>query len=255
MNRKIQKFGWVPDLPDHRDYLYAAPQPVLAKLPTKIDLRKQCPPVLNQGQLGSCTANAIANAHLFNQMQQKAKTTFHPSRLFIYYNERAMEGTINSDAGAMIRDGIKSVAQLGVCSETEWPYAVGKFANKPDKTSYKNALQHQALSYQRVTQTLNQCKGCLASGFPFVFGFTVYESFESATVAKTGNAPMPKPKEKCIGGHAVLAVGYDDAKQRFIIMNSWGTDWGQKGYFTLPYSYVTESNLAADFWTLRIVEV
>ena len=255
MNRKIQKFGWVPDLPDHRDHLYAAPQPVLAVLPAKVDLRKKCPPVLNQGQLGSCTANAIANAHLFGQMKQKAKNTFHPSRLFIYYNERAMEGTINSDAGAMIRDGIKSVANLGVCSETEWPYSVGKFAAKPDKTSYKDALQHQALSYQRLTQTLNQFKGCLASGFPFVFGFTVYESFESAAVAKTGNAPMPTPKEKCIGGHAVLTVGYDDAKQRFIVMNSWGTDWGQKGYFTLPYSYVTESNLAADFWTLRIVEV
>ncbi|HEY3699214.1 MAG TPA: C1 family peptidase [Spongiibacteraceae bacterium] len=255
MDRKIQKFGWVPDLPDHRDHLYAAPQPVLAKLPVKIDLRKRCPPVLNQGQLGSCTANAIANAHLFNQMKQKATKTFHPSRLFIYYNERAMEGTVHTDAGAMIRDGIRSIAKLGVCNETQWPYTVGKFATKPSKTSYKSALLHQALSYQRVLQTLNQCKGCLASGFPFVFGFTVYESFESAAVANSGDVPMPATDETCIGGHAVLAVGYDDAKQRFLVMNSWGTGWGKKGYFTLPYSYLIDSNLAADFWTLRIVEV
>ncbi len=255
MERKIQKFGWVPDLPDHRDHVYAAPQPVLAKLPAKVDLRKKCPPVLNQGQLGSCTANAIANAHLFEQMKQKAKQIFHPSRLFIYYNERAMEGTVHSDAGAMIRDGIKSIAKLGVCNETAWPYAVGKFATKPSAADYKAALQHQALSYQRLSQTLNQFKGCLAAGYPFVFGFTVYESFESAAVAKTGNAQMPATNEKCIGGHAVLAVGYNEKTQRFLIMNSWGTEWGQKGYFTLPYSYLTESNLAADFWTLRIIEV
>jgi C1A family cysteine protease len=254
MNRKIQKYGWVPDLPDHRDHLYAAPQPVLAKLPAKIDLRKQCPPVLDQGQLGSCTANAIANAHLFEQMKQKVKNNFHPSRLFIYYNERAVEGTINSDSGAMIRDGIKSIAKLGVCSETDWPYVIGKFATKPKAANYKSALKNQLLSYQRVTQTLTQLKGCLASGYPFVFGFTVYESFESATVAKTGNAPMPKSDEKCLGGHAILAVGYDDKTQRFLIMNSWGSGWGKKGYFTLPYSYVTENNLADDFWTLRIVE-
>src|SRR5690349_3978557 len=114
MNRKISKFGWVPDLPDARDHMYSAPQPVLKKLPTKVDLRKKCPPVLNQGQLGSCTANAIANAHLFNQLAQKAKKKFLPARLFIYYNERAMEGTIDTDAGAMIRDGIKSISKLGV---------------------------------------------------------------------------------------------------------------------------------------------
>lgn len=254
MNRKIQRYGWVPDLPDHRDHVYAAPQPVLAKLPVKIDLRKQCPAVLDQGQLGSCTANAIANAHLFNQMKQKAKNCFHPSRLFIYYNERAMEGTINSDSGAMIRDGIKSIAKLGVCNETEWPYAIGKFTEKPSAANYKSALRHQALSYQRLTQTLNQLKGCLATGFPFVFGFTVYESFESATVAKTGNASMPKSDEKCLGGHAVLATGYDDKTQRFSVMNSWGSKWGKQGYFTLPYSYVTDADLASDFWTIRIIE-
>jgi C1A family cysteine protease len=255
MQRKIKKFGWIPDLPDARDHVYSAPIPLLGKLPAKVDLRPACPPVLNQGQLGSCTANAIANAHRFDQMKQNKAKVFPPSRLFIYYNERSMEGTVGQDSGAMIRDGIKSIAQLGVCGEKDWPYSVAKFANKPPAACYTDALDHQAMSYQRVAQTLTQMKGCLASGFPFVFGFTVYDSFESAAVAKSGDAPMPAAGEQVLGGHAVLAVGYDDSKQRFIVMNSWGTGWGKKGFFTIPYSYLTEANLADDFWTVRIVEV
>ena len=121
MERKVKGYGWVPDLPDARDYMYAAPLQVLTGLPPKVDLRPQCPPVLDQGALGSCTANAIANAHLFDQRKQKAKQPFLPSRLFIYYNERVMEGTVHSDAGAMIRDGIKSIAKQGTCAEKQWP--------------------------------------------------------------------------------------------------------------------------------------
>jgi C1A family cysteine protease len=253
MPRHIKKFGWIPDLPDARDHVYSAPIPVLGVLPSKVDLSPDCPPVLNQGQLGSCTANAIANAHRFDQLKQ-GNQAFGPSRLFIYYNERDMEGTVNEDAGAMIRDGIKSIAQQGVCDESEWPYAIAKFANKPNAGCYKDALDHQALSYQRVTQTLNQMKGCLASGYPFVFGFTVYEGFESDKVAKTGELDLPAQGEKVLGGHAVLAVGYDDKKQRIKVMNSWGTSWGKKGFFTMPYAYITDDNLADDLWTVRIVE-
>ena len=254
MPRQNKRFGWVPDLPDHRDHMYAAPLMIVTALPPKADLRPKCPPVVDQGQLGSCTANAIGNAHLFGQMKQGQPDAFLPSRLFIYYNERAMEGTVNSDSGAMIRDGIKSVAKQGACPEKLWPYQINKFTKKPSAPCYKEALKHQALSYSRVTQSVAQMKGCLASGYPFVFGFTVYDSFQSAAVAKTGTVPMPGQGEAVVGGHAVLAVGYDDTTQRFIVMNSWGTGWGAKGYFTIPYGYLTDSDLAADFWTIRIVE-
>ena len=253
MNYKIKSYGWIPDLPDHRDHLYAAPMEVVAKLPAKADLRPQCPPVYDQGQLGSCTANAIGAAFEFGLLKEK-KADFMPSRLFIYYNERAMEGTVKSDSGAQIRDGIKSIAKQGVCPEKDWPYVIAKFTAKPPAKTYKEALKNQALSYSRLTQSLSQLKGCLASGYPFVFGITVYESFESQEVAKSGNVPMPASHDKALGGHAILAVGYDDANQRFIIRNSWGPGWGQKGYFTLPYAYVIDSDLASDFWTVRIVE-
>ncbi len=247
------RYGWQPDLPDQRDHLYAAPLAAIGPVPAKADLRSQCPPVYDQGQLGSCTANAIAAAVQFDRLKQKI-SDFVPSRLFIYYNERVIEHTVASDSGAQIRDGIKSVGVQGDCPETEWPYVPAKFKTKPSSACYKDALKYKAVSYQRVTQTLGQLKGCLASGYPFVFGFTVYESFESAQVAKTGHASLPKSGEQTVGGHAVVGVGYDDAKQWFMVRNSWGDGWGLKGYFTLPYAYVTDDNLASDFWTIRIVQ-
>jgi C1A family cysteine protease len=254
MPRKTKGYGWVPDLPDGRDLLYAPPPTALAELPKRVDLRRGCPPVYNQGELGSCTANAISAALEFDQIKQRLKDTFTPSRLFIYYNERAMEGTVDSDSGAMIRDGIKSVAKRGACRETKWPYKIGSFRKKPSRPCYTEAKRYQALRYMRVTQTLGQLKGCLAAGFPFVFGFAVYESFESAQVARTGHAPMPKAGESNLGGHAVLAVGYDEARQWFICRNSWGAKWGMRGYFTLPYPYLVQSSLSRDIWTIRQVE-
>ena len=251
--RKIQRYGWTPDLPDQRDFLYAAPTPFQANLPSLVDLTSKCPPVYDQGQLGSCTANAIASAIEFDQMKQGIKT-FMPSRLFIYYNERFMEGTINSDSGAQIRDGIKTVSDQGICPESEWPYNIAQFSTKPSAQAYIHAKQEVVVLYQRLVQTLGTLKGCLASGFPFVFGFTVYESFEGARVAKSGILQMPESGEKAVGGHAVLCVGYDDKKQQFIVRNSWAASWGQKGYFRMPYAYLTSASLASDLWTIRGVK-
>jgi C1A family cysteine protease len=250
--RKIARYGWIPDLPDDRDHLYAAPPAFLTALPPFTDLRKHCPAVYDQGQLGSCTANAIGGAIEFERLKQDLPD-YVPSRLFIYYNERVIEGTVNSDSGAMIRDGIKSVASQGVCPEPEWPYDISKFTEKPPAQAYSDAKTDRAVSYQSLVQDLNQMRGCLASGYPFIFGFTVYESFESPAVAQTGHVPMPGPLERAVGGHAVMAVGYDDASQSFLVRNSWGPAWGMAGYFSMPYTYLIQDGLASDLWTIRIV--
>lgn len=249
--RKVTRFGWQPDLPDQRDEVYAAPPPPAGGLPESVDLRGKCPPVYDQGELGSCTANAIAAAMEFDRMKQKL-TDFVPSRLFIYYNERVMEGTVGQDAGAQIRDGIKSVNKIGAPPEKDWPYDIARFTRKPPHKAYVDAKLDRAIRYQRLVPTLAQLQGCLASGFGFVFGFTVYESFETAQVTKTGIMPMPKMNERKLGGHAVMAVGYDNASRRMIVRNSWGPGWGQAGYFTMPYEYITSAN-CADFWTIRSV--
>jgi C1A family cysteine protease len=251
---KVKRYGWMPDLPDARDHLYAAPLAMIGKLPPKLDLRPNCPPVYDQGQLGSCTGNAIAGAVQFEREKQKLTPDFIPSRLFIYYGERVIEGTVNTDSGAQIRDGIKVVANQGVPPETDWPYDISKFAQKPPPQAFADALTDRAVSYSRLAQSLTQMKGCLASGYPFVFGFTVYDSFESQQVAQTGVVPMPSSGESVLGGHAVMAVGYDDTQQRFIVRNSWGTGWGMQGYFTIPYAYLTDRSLASDFWTIRLVQ-
>ena len=250
---RIQHYGWVPDLPDARDHLYSAPIARLGPLPPKADLRPDCPAVYDQGQLGSCTGNSIAGAVHFDRIKQRLDPDFIPSRLFIYYNERVIEHTVSYDAGAQIRDGIKSIATLGVCDEDLCPYVIADFAGKPSDAAYSAALQTTAASYCRVARALTQMKGCLASGYPFSFGFSVYEAFESDQVASSGVLNMPQPGESLIGGHAVLAVGYDDQSQRFIVRNSWGPGWGQAGYFTMPYAYLMEENLSDDFWTIRLI--
>lgn len=243
-----RKYGWKPSLPDFRDkYLDFT---LTKQNKPNYDLRDKCPEIYNQGKLGSCTANAIAFAYEFDQMKQleKKDEIFVPSRLFIYYNERDMEGTTGSDSGAAIRDGIKSINKIGVCPESLWPYDISTFTEKPNSECYKIATKHKSVKYARVKQTIQQLRDAITAGYPIVFGFTVYESFESEEVAKTGIMPMPKENEKVLGGHAVSAVGFNE--KNFIIRNSWGEDWGQNGYFYMPNEFITNINLANDFWVV-----
>lgn len=255
----LPKMGWIPDIPDARDFIYAAPLKVMISLPAKTDLRKICPPVYDQKNLGSCTANALAAAFEYGKKKQKKKT-FRPSRLFLYYNERVMMNTVNSDSGAYLRDGIKCLNKQGISPETLWTYddnsSIGaKFTQKPPPLAYKEALKNQVLSYWRIPVNLISIKGCLAEGYPFAFGFTVYESFFSAQVSKKGIMPMSDiSKENVMGGHAVLAVGYDDKKQMVLVRNSWNKTWGLAGYFWMPYAYISNPAYCQDFWTVRDVE-
>lgn len=247
----MRKYTWKPDIPDFRDHTYAVAAP--AVLPASVDLSPQFPPCYDQGQLGSCTGNAIAGDCHFDMITQK-QAAFIPARLGIYYLERKLEGTVNQDSGAQIRDGIKVVAQYGVWPETLQPYDISKFKKAPTKAMLAAGIKHQALAYERLDGSLLQMKTRLASGYPFVFGFTVYESFESAAVAKSGIVPMPSTTERVLGGHAVLAVGYDDAKKAIKVRNSWGSGWGLNGYFWLPYDYIANPNLADDMWAITRME-
>jgi C1A family cysteine protease len=246
----IRKYGWKKGVPDPADVFHM--KVVAPPKETHVDLRQYCPPVYDQGSLGSCTANAIGAAYQFDQIKGKVNT-FVPSRLFIYYNERVLEGTVKEDAGASIKDSARTINITGVCNEISWPYDIKKFAQKPPKPCYTDALQHKSVVYKGVAQTLNDLKTCLANGFPFVFGFVVYPSFETVAVSKTGLVPMPTPTEQPLGGHAVMACGYDDSKSVFIVRNSWSSRWGDKGYFYMPYAYITNSNLASDFWTVTSI--
>ncbi|MFL5959994.1 MAG: C1 family peptidase [Gaiellaceae bacterium] len=251
--RTQKRYGWRKDHPDMRDFLMAV-EP-LKTLPREVSLREQMPSVYDQGQLGSCTANSIGAILEFNELKQGEKDAATPSRLFIYYNERLMEGTAGQDSGAEIRDGIKSVAQLGAPPEADWPYDIDKFATKPPDNAYADGLKHQAIRYARVAQTEMGIQNVLASGYPISFGFTVYESFEK-DVAADGIVPMPQPSETVLGGHAVVAVGYKPIGRQlyFECRNSWGEDWADHGYFWMPSGYLTSSNLASDFWVVEQVE-
>ncbi|MFA5145941.1 MAG: C1 family peptidase [Candidatus Omnitrophota bacterium] len=241
-----RSYGWYPDIPDQRDYLYTAIRPVV-RLPEKVDLREHCSMVEDQGNLGSCTAQALAGNLEFLDMKIDHIYT-DVSRLFIYYNERVLIDSVDYDSGASLRDGIKSLKDDGACEERMWPYVIEKFDDKPPAKCYKEAKGHRIESYHRIN-TLREMLVCLAEGYPFVFGFTVYESFESPKVAKTGIVNMPGEDESALGGHAVLAVGYDQKARRFLVRNSWGQGWGMDGYFTMPFRYL--ETLAGDFWTVR----
>jgi len=251
-----RKYGWLKQKKDKRDFVLSKPRMARSDLPDMVDLRSLnfFPPIFDQGTLGSCSAQAWSAAFKYALAKEGDTSTFIPSRLFIYYCTRVIEDTVNEDSGAILRDGAKTLAKDGACDETEWEYNIRKFAIKPDDNCYEHALTHQALSYWSVQQDLKSLQACLAGGFPIVLGITVFESLESEEVAKSGILNMPKRGEKRLGGHAILMVGYDNDTKRFIMRNSWGEKWGDKGYFTIPFDYVLNPRLASDFWTLRLVE-
>ena len=220
-----------------------APKPGI-ELPKMVDLRSKMPPVYNQGHLGSCTANAICGAF------QYLIPSFMGSRLFLYYNERKLERAIPDDSGASLADGILCMQKYGVCPETMWPYKINNFAIAPPQQCYMDARRFKADEVQNIHQDMTSMRTSLANGFPFVVGFMVYNSFESNSVARTGMVPMPTPADQPLGGHAVLVCGYDDARQVWIVRNSWGASWGDKGYFYLPYNYLTNPTLSSDLWNI-----
>ena len=249
--RNIQWYGWKPSLPDNRDFYFKVSEPV--PIPTSVDLRPNCPPVYNQGALGSCSSNAICAAYEFDLLKQ-GKIDFMPSRLFLYYNERNIEGTTGYDAGAQLKDGLKSLNKDGICSENLCPYDINKFENKPSQQAYDAAKLNTISLYEKIPDgNLFLMKQCLAKGIPFVFGFTVYESFESEEMARTGIMPPLNNSDSVMDGHAVMCVGFDDAKQYVIVRNSWGNEWADKGYFYMPYDYISNSNLCSDFWCINAV--
>jgi len=229
--------------------------PKAAKVTNSVDLRSKFPPCYDQGNLGSCTANAMVGAY------QYLVPSFFGSRLFLYYNERVIENSVKYDNGAYIHDGIFSMEKTGLCAETDWPYIISKFAQKPPTQAYTNALKHKVITAYTVTQTISNMKSLLVSGTPFIIGFMCYASFVSKTALATGLIPMPpvNKQDKIIGGHSVLVVAYDDTIQcpgappgAWLCRNSWGTNiYGNlKGYFWLPYNYLTNPNLSSDNWYL-----
>lgn len=244
-------YGYIPDLPDMRDYRFSMVDGLV--LPKEVDLRDLCPPIEDQGSLGSCTSFA-AGAAIRVAKKKQGLSDFVTSHLFLYYNSRSRWAK-TIDSGATLRDTIKSASKQGDCPEIEWPYIIDDFDLRPSPQCYKNALKDRAINYQRISQSLVQMKSCLTQGFPFVIGFTVYASFESDKVANTGMVPLPKNNEAVLGGHAVLVVGYRDSDLQFICRNSWSENWGDGGYFYMPYAYLHDRGLSGDFWTIKTVGV
>ncbi len=226
------------------------------QLPPTSDLRSGFPEPFDQGQLGSCTANAIVGAAMYTLEEEGISDPGMLSRLYLYYKERSREGDVGEDAGASLADGIYVLHKTGVCLESLWPYSDDGvlFKKRPTTVCNKDASTHRDLDVTKtasVDQDLGVIKAILAQSCPVVMGIQVYSSFESQAVARTGIVPMPKKSEKLLGGHAVVLAGYDDTKNTFLVRNSWGTGWGQAGYFELPYDYVMSPKLASDFWKIN----
>jgi hypothetical protein len=245
-NLQPEKLNHVPktDYQNHPKYVnLTLTTPVL---PATVDLRSKFGPIRNQGNEGSCTGFSTVAAWDYDD------PTYSGSPQFQYYNSRLLQGTTSTDSGSTISTAVRALATYGLCQETTWPYTE-KFTLKPSTAAYTEGAAHKAVTYSHVTQTQASMKACLISGFPFVFGFIVYQSFEYPVVTNTGMMPMPKPGEQILGGHAVVCCGYEDSIQCWIIRNSWGPTWGAAGYFYMPYAYLDNTTLCSDLWVITKV--
>jgi C1A family cysteine protease len=247
VQRQLRGLGWRPDLPDRRDFEF---RPMAGRIPkeAKLDAR-YLPPIRDQQELGSCTGHAVTGAMSFIRVRG-GQPYINLSPLFAYYNARMLENTVSIDAGAEIRDVVKAAYKWGVCAEEFAKYDTAKFAEKPSSSAYSHAMFDRVIQYSRINGSrLRSIKESIYRQCPVVFGFSVYENFDK--VESDGVAPMPQGAT--IGGHAVWAVGYSDATGLVKCANSWSTEWGDKGYFYLKYSYIEDVNLADDFWAIKIV--
>lgn len=244
-NIEFNRYGWRPDSPDFHDK-YSEFQQISDVV--SVDLRKKMPGVYNQLNIGSSVANAVASAYEFLQIDLDENHIFIPSRLFIYYNTRLIENSTEYDAGAQIRNTIKSLNIYGICSETQWCYDSRLLTVCPDERCYS---QISPIKYHRLNQTIDTLKACLSKGLPFIFGFSVYDNFDLLTPL---NSVLDRPGENNLyrGGHCCLCVGFDDTKKMFIIRNSFGIKWCDKGHFNMSYSYITDPDLCRDFWVISI---
>jgi C1A family cysteine protease len=239
--------GWRPKPPDIHDHVLSFKvQP--GALPAKVDLRPYNPRIWDQGQLGSCTAFAIARACV-TQAKRQSLPVFDPSWLFIYYQERLDMGTVGSDSGASIAESARAVKKYGYPHGDTWPYDIARFRDRPLQAAYDSGLQNIVKQYLTVPQDLNQLKAALAAGYCWSFGFSVFSNFEN--IGSSGIVPWPTGS--FLGGHANCAVGYDDAAQVFICGNSWGEGFGDHGWLYFPYSFVLHPQISADFQAIELV--
>jgi C1A family cysteine protease len=256
---EVHLAGWKKDKYDPRDLRLKSVASVLPGAvparPAAVDNSKWCSGVENQGNLGSCTAHMMASIVEYNDIRWNTKASRKRlSRLFHYYATRLIEGTVNEDSGAYIRDSIKAGALYGCLWESKWWYNIAKFAVNPPRSLWDLAAQHKVVSYHRIDDgDLETMKQTLASGYLIGFGFLVYDNFMSQEMANTGVLHRPGPHDTIQGGHAVTIVGYDDVRGAFKVRNSWGTSWGQKGYFWMDYNYMADKSLCNDFWVVNSV--
>jgi len=242
------------DRPDARDFAYSAPRAIRDALPSSVDLRPADWPVWDQGGLNSCTAQAAAGAMEFLYLEEKHD--LEPSRLFIYFNSREIYAAeihqpVGDDDPVYMRDAIKAVAKQGVCTEASWPYVENCVGDKPPATCYVQASDHHAIQYHKVPRDAAHLRGCLAHGFPFTIMIELWQG-DLPAMPPNGTIPMPDTQNDVrSGGHALLIVGYDDRAQLFTVRNSYGADWGQQGYGTIPYEFVLDEELAGSFWVVR----